>query len=63
MQYNDGFKVSETKALEAASKLREMDCYRNGAEFKCPEEVIILHELDVQELVAFLETCGGFAIW
>jgi hypothetical protein len=62
MQVNDGFKVSETKALEAASELRRMKCYRNGAEFKGPEEVILLHELDVQELVAFLETSGGFAV-
>jgi hypothetical protein len=58
----DDFKISETKALAAASKLRTMDCYRNGAEFKSSTEVTILHELDVQELVAFLEACSGFVV-
>jgi len=66
LRYNsdsrDGFKISETKALAAASKLRTMDCYRDGAEFKSPTGVTILHELDVQDLVAFLETCGGFVV-
>ncbi|MGO9644349.1 MAG: hypothetical protein ACLPY5_06330 [Candidatus Bathyarchaeia archaeon] len=66
LRYNsdprDDFKISETKALAAASKLRTMDCYRNGDVFKGPGKRRILHELDVQELVAFLETCGGFRI-